>query len=157
MKLSSIFLATTTASTGSSWLDPSDIVGYVLAVLGIFATWYYYNKEQNTRLSCEILLYAYKFSLFNRGLISKVNSSSWFKGKKGSNLQAEIRVLCLETNPFLPKLNYGQKQSLENKLKSVTDYLTSFMSGTNEAKKEMLNRMNEVDKYLQQLAEETKK
>lgn len=37
MKLSSIFLATTTASS-SSWLDASDIVGYVLAVLGIFAT-----------------------------------------------------------------------------------------------------------------------
>ena len=156
MKLSSIFLATTTASS-SSWLDASDIVGYVLAVLGIFATWYYYIKEQNTRLSCEILLYAYKFSFFNRSLISKVNSSSWFKGKKGSDLQTEIRVLCLEANPFLPKLNNGQKQSLENKLKSVTDYLPSFMSGTNEAKEEMLNRMNEVDKYLQQLAEETKK
>ena len=64
MKLSSIFLATTTASS-SSWLGASDIVGYVLAVLGIFATWFYYNKEQNTHLSCEILLYAYKFSLFN--------------------------------------------------------------------------------------------
>lgn len=102
-------------------------------------------------------MYAYKFSLYYRDLISKVNTNSWYKGKKGSDLQAEIRVLCAEVNPFLPKLNYTQKQSIEYKLTKVTDYLTSFVSGTDESKEEMLKRMNEVDKYLQQLAEETKK
>lgn len=156
MKLSAIFLTTTTASS-SSWLDPATIVGYILALAGIFATWYFYNKEQHTRLSCEILMYAFKFSLYYRNLIGRVNSNSWFKGKKGSDIQTEIRVLCAEANPFLPKLDYGQKQSLENKLSKVTDYLSSFVSGTNESKDEMLKRMNEVDKYLQQLAEDTKK
>lgn len=156
MKLSAIFLTTTTASS-SSWLDPATIVGYILALAGIFATWYFYNKEQHTRLSCEILMYAFKFSLYYRNLIGRVNSNSWFKGKKGCDVQTEIRVLCAEANPFLPKLDYGQKQSLEDKLSKVTEYLSSFVSGTNESKDEMLKRMNDVDKYLQQLAEETKK
>lgn len=144
-------------ASSSSWLTLGDIVGYILGLVGIFVTRYFYNKEKHTRLSCEILLYAYKFSLYYQDLISKVNSPSWFKGKKGSDLKAEIRVLCANANPFLPRLSFSQKQSLETKLTKVTDYITPFMSGTNESKDEMLKRMNDVDKYLQQLVENTRK
>ena len=159
MKLSAIFLGTTTDLSTSSfdWGLFIGILGFVVGVLGLWATCHFYYKEKSTRLSNEILFYAYKFSLFNRGLINKVNANTWHKGRKGSELQAEIRVLCTEANPFLHKLKDAQKQSLECKLAKVTEYLTSFITGTNESKDEMLKRMNEVDKYLQQLTEETKK
>lgn len=156
MKLSAIFLVTMTISS-DSWLDTGNIVGYIIGIAGIIVTWYFYVREKHTRLSCEILMYAYKFSLYYHDLIGKVNTNSWFKGKKGNELQRDIRVLCADANPFLHKLKDTQKQSLEYKLAKVTEYLTSFVSGTNEAKDEMLKRMNEVDKYLQQLTEETKK
>lgn len=155
MKLSAIFLVTMT-DLSSSWLDTSNIIGYAIGLAGIFATWYFYKKEKRTRFSCDILLYVYKFGLYYRELIGKVNTNSWHRGKKGSDLQTEILVLCADANPFLPKLETTQKRLLEDKLAKVTDYLTSFVSGTDESKDEMLMRMNEVDKYLQQLAEETK-
>lgn len=155
MKLNAIFLDTMTSSS-NSWLDTGNIVGYIIGIAGIIVTWYFYDREKHTRLSCEILMYAYKFSLYYHDLIGKVNTNSWYKGKKGYELQKDIRVLCADANPFLPKLETTQKRLLEDKLAKVTDYLTSFVSGTDESKDEMLMRMNEVDKYLQQLAEETK-
>lgn len=77
----------------------------------------------------------------------------WNKGSKGSDIVNDVDTILRDINKHLPKISVQRKSAIESSSNYALKYINEFVAGTPENSIEMINRLDRIDKILQEEAE----
>lgn len=115
-------------------------------------------ESENMRLlklmeSFEILPDISRFHEIYLKCAQRTKVIGWNKGSKGKDIVNDVDAILRDINKHLPKISVQRKSILESSSNFALTYISQFVIGTPETSMEMVNRLDRIDKILQEEAE----